>query len=140
MRAIMGAVAVGVLAILTPPAAGRADDADPFEEGAAWEGKRFTDGGKQDWQLKVTERDAKKGTFKGEMSITRADNTTDTYKVDGKATAKAKGAVSFKSEKKGFFQQSFTGKLNGGEVAMTWGGKTRAGGDAKGTATLKPKN
>ena len=112
---------------------------DPFCVGAVWTGRRTVNGTiKQDWQFKVTER--KGEAFKGEIEFNRPDGTIDTYKVEGNAPAKGDGSMSFQAVKTGFFHQSFTGKVSGGQIALAFSGKGGDGSGVAGSATLKPKN
>jgi hypothetical protein len=113
--------------------------ADSFAVGTVWVGHRKPANSKgHEWQFRVTAR-IREG-FKGEITLNRPDGTFDTYEVEGKAPVKGDGAVSFKSVKKGFFQQSFAGKVIGGEIALTYSGRGSDGSPQQGTATLKPKN
>lgn len=112
---------------------------DPFAEESVWEGVRYFGADKktkQDWKLTITER--KKNEFKGTISFD-VDGKEQEFKVSGTAPQKADGAVNFKSEKKGFFSQTFTGNIKSGEIALTFNGTNVSGGKAMGTATLKTK-
>lgn len=107
----------------------------PFEAATAWEGKRFATGGPtQAFGMRITSRD--KDKIKGEIDITRADGKLSTYAFDG--TVRGMN-IQFKTEKSGFFQQTFTGKYDGKKVALTWNGTSEQGGSVSGTANLEPK-
>ena len=119
------------------------ETADPFAQGAVWSGKRFfvlPRGVKpEDLQLTVTDRDGMK--FKGELTLLRPEGNDDTYKVEGVATNKSAGPIDFRTEKKGFFQLRFQGRLSNAGLALEWGGSSFVNGSrVSGTASLKPKN
>lgn len=121
-------------------------DRDLFATGTIWSGERhfvLPAGLKsQDIRLTITERD--QTHFKGEITIFRlieGKSHTDTYQVKGTATTKAVGSVDFTTEKKGFFQNRFQGKISNGELALDFGGSNFLEGSiVKGTAIMKPKN
>jgi hypothetical protein len=143
MNARSWVLLLAALTPLTTPAAIYADDADPFAEGAVWSGSRFFRIPKnakdaQTWTLKVTQRTGNK--FKGEVTLFRGKGRDETYKVEGTATSKNGGPVRFSSEKKGFFQQHFHGKLNNNQFAGVFVGFGFDGTKVEGTAILDPKN
>ena len=114
---------------------------DPFDRGEIWSGKRFFDPPNPNrlmpeplWLI-VTERDGMK--FKGEGIVLRGAGLDDIYKVEGTATTSNDGPVSFTTEKKGFFQVSFDGRLIKDEVVLSYKGSGLGGGaQVSGTANL----
>lgn len=117
---------------------------DLFTVGSVWSGSRFyNQNGKQPnrkaqpWSMKVTERDGKK--FKAEISFTAFDGLDKEISVAGSAPTTGKGAVTFKTEAKGIFQQTFKGGLAGGQVSLEFDGTGVEGTRVFGTGDLKRK-
>lgn len=93
-------------------------DGDPFAEGSKWEGTRiFGKNGtnKQKWNLTISKRTGRE--FEGVLTIPVSGDGNE-FKVDikGNGTVKGDGPVKFLTQKKGAFQQAFTGKLISGTI------------------------
>jgi hypothetical protein len=104
---------------------------------SVWEGRKKNDknqvnpnGTDEPFELTVSERDGKK--FKGTILV----NAKRTYVVEGKVDG---DKLTFTSEKKDNFQQTFSGQLKAGTVDFTFAGSGANGEAVKGTATLTPR-
>jgi cell division protein FtsB len=127
------------------PADKPADDA--FAKAAVFEGRRqyLAPAQTQTVRLEITERDGT--SFKGQLTIQNFDDktkkadesTTRVVKVEGTAPVGAKGAVRFKTEKSGKFEQTFTGKLNNGAVGFEFSGSNWVGVQSSGSGEIKAR-
>ncbi|VTS07728.1 hypothetical protein [Tuwongella immobilis] len=115
-------------------------DEDLLVEGSNWSGRRFfarddpkTNPG-QKWEFTIISRD-KAGNFTGRMRLAEGKDARD-YRISGRINGKS---IQFKTEKKGFFQQSFEGKLASTEIAFIWAGTTDKGTQARGRAKAEVK-
>lgn len=106
---------------------------DPFAVGTVWAGQRKSSRGvEQDWRFKVEARD---GTaFQGTLFIHEGEKKAREYKITGTIRG---DKIEFKSEKKGRFEQTFTGVLSDGEIEFIWRGTNMRGDRASGTAKAK---
>ena len=116
------------------------DEDDLFAIGTTWSGSRnYTQNGPsrdfQDWQLVIVTRDAKK--FTGKIHFESIDGIQQTLDVSGYAPVTGKGPVTFRTQQKGIFQQSFKGVLIGGQISLSFTGTGNRGKAVKGTGTLK---
>ncbi len=115
---------------------------DLFTVGSIWSGSRFyNQNGKtvnrqaQPWRMEVTERDGKK--FRAVITFTAFDGLEKEITVVGTAPVTAKGGVTFKTDQKGIFQQSFNGVLAGQQVSLEFDGTGVEGTRVFGTGDLK---
>jgi hypothetical protein len=116
---------------------------DPFARGLIWSGRRtfnLPEGlSPEAFRLEITERDGMK--FKGDASFFRGTGMRQDLKFRGTATSDKDGLVKFTTDKKGSFQLSFEGKLNEGELVLTFGAMGNGNGPKEsGTATLKGRD
>jgi hypothetical protein len=118
---------------------------DLFTVGSVWSGSRFynqnVQNGKgpdregQPWTMKVTERDGNR--FKAEISFTAFDGLQKEITVAGTAPLTEKGRVTFRTDQKGIFQQSFKGILAGRQVSLEFDGTSVNATRVFGTGHLK---
>jgi len=110
---------------------------DLFQAGTSWAGTRnyMPSNEFQDLKLVVLTRDGNK--FTGEIHFKSIDNKQQQLAITGTATQTAKGAVKFKTDQKGIFQQTFTGVLAGGQISFTFTGTAVNGTKVQGTGNLK---
>lgn len=111
---------------------------DPFPVGAVWEGTRAfkgQEGVSQEWSLKITDR--KGQDFKGEITLS-TPNGPMTCPVSGSTQVPSgfAGKLTFQSERKGQFRQSFEGTYRTDEVRVLFHGTGFNGKEVSGTAVL----
>ncbi len=123
-----------------PKAAAKEKEGDLFQEGTTWSGSRnYTQNGPskdfQDLKLIVLTREGNK--FTGEIHFESIDKKQQQLSISGTAPQTGKGSVTFKTEQKGVFQQTFKGVLAGGQISFTFSGTGVTGDAVKGTGNLK---
>ncbi len=107
---------------------GRIGVPDAFQPGSDWVGDRFANGDRLvGFQIHVAKREG--ADFSGEITIGEGRK----YAIMGTIID---GALWFKSEKKGQFEQIFSGTVRGPEINLNFEGRSLTGGFIEGTATL----
>ncbi len=112
--------------------------ADPFRVGVTWVGEAKAGNRTAKWAVSISERDGQR--FSGGMVTVAPNGDKFEMPISGTAPDSNNGLVVMETSLVGRARYFARGRLQNGEIALTFKGTTNLGQDIVGAATLRPKN
>ncbi len=112
--------------------------ADPFRVGVTWVGEAKSGNRTAKWAISISERDGQR--FAGGMVMVAPNGEKVEMPISGTAPDSNSGLVVMETALVGRAKYFARGRLQNGEIALTFKGTSNLGQDMVGASTLRPKN